>query len=148
MVGKIVEDFTLKDQNSNDFNLYTNLNQKVLLVFYPKDDSLICSRQLTDYNLNLKLFENHNIKVVGINTGNVSEHKSFCEKKGLNFPILSDNDKKISKQYEALNLLGQNKRKLVLIDENKKIIYEQTVLSISYLNTDEIISSLKKLKII
>lgn len=85
MVGNIVEDFTLRDHFSNDFNLYKNLNQKVLLVFYPKDNLLICTRQLADYNGNLEIFKNFGIKIVGVNIDEVLEHKSFCEKKDVTF---------------------------------------------------------------
>lgn len=148
MLGNIVEDFTLKDQYSNDFNLYKNLNQKVLLVFYPKDNSLVCSRQLADYNGNLEIFKNYGIKIVGVNIGEVLEHQSFCEQKGLKFPILSDIEKKVRRRFKALNLFGMNNRKIVLIDENKKVIFEKTMLSISYLDTDEIIRALKNDKII
>ena len=57
MVGNIVENFILKDQNGNDFNLYENLYRIILLVFYPKDNSPVCTRQLTNYNLNKAEFE-------------------------------------------------------------------------------------------
>lgn len=148
MLGKIAENFILLDQYSNTFNLYENLNQKILLVFYPKDDTPVCNMQLLDYDMNLDLFHKHNIKVVGINIGDVSEHKSFCEKKGFNFAILSDSEKKVSKMYNALNIFGQNKRKLVLIGEDKKILYEHTVPSFLFTNTDKVIEALQRLKII
>jgi peroxiredoxin Q/BCP len=50
MVGDIARDFTLNDQSGLAFNLYSNLSRKLLLVFYPKDNTPVCSKQLTDYS--------------------------------------------------------------------------------------------------
>jgi len=147
MVGDPVENFILKDQDGKDFSLYDNLNQKVLLVFYPKDNTSVCNLQLTNYDLNYESFEKYNIQLVCINTADVSEHKFYCERKGFKFPLLSDIDKKVSSRFDALTLLGQNKRKLVLIGTDRRILYEKTVLSFLYLNTEQIIKSLKELKI-
>lgn len=147
MVGELVDNFILKDQDGNDFNLYENLNKKILLVFYLKDNTTVCNLQLTNYDLNYESFEKNNIQVIGINIAGVSEHKSYCEQKGFKFPLLSDIDKKVSTRFDALNLLEQNKRKLVLIGIVKRILYEKTVLSFLYLNSGQIIKSLKELEI-
>lgn len=147
MVGELVDNFILKDQDGNDFNLYENLNKKILLVFYPKNNTPVCNLQLTNYDLNYESFEKNNIQVIGINIAGVSEHKSYCEQKGFKFPLLSDIDKKVSARFDALNLLEQNKRKLVLIGIVKRILYEKTVLSFLYLNSGQIIKSLKELEI-
>jgi peroxiredoxin len=147
MVGELAENFILKDQDGKDFSLYENLDKKVLLVFYPKDNTPVCNLQLTDYDLNYEDFEKNNVRIIGINTADVSEHKSYCMQKGFKFPLLSDGDKKVSAQFDALNLLGQNKRKLVLIGTDKKILYEKTVLSFLYVNAEQIIKSLKELEI-
>jgi peroxiredoxin len=125
MVGDISKNFSLKDQDRNQFELYKNLDNRVLLVFYPKDNSPVCTRQLSNYMKYLKEFEKNNIKIVGINTAESDSHFSFCNKLKLNFPVLSDISKQISKNYKALNLLGRNKRKLVLIDTNRRIIFEK-----------------------
>lgn len=148
MVGELAENFILKDQDGKDFKLYENLDKKVLLVFYPKDNTPVCNLQLTDYDLNYEDFEKNDVRIIGINTAAVSEHKSYCRQKGFKFPLLSDVDKKISVQFDALNLLGQNKRKLVLIGTDKRILYEKTVLSFLYVNAEQIFKSLKELEII
>ena len=148
MIGDKVENFVLKDQNGNDFDLYKNLNQIVMLVFYPRDDSAVCSLQLKNYNLNIKNFSRDNIKIVGVNFGEVSEHKLFCDKMNFNFPILADVNKEISTRFSALNLWQQNKRKLILIGIDKRILFEKTVFSFLYLNAEQIRKLLKKLEII
>lgn len=143
MVGDIAKNFSLKDQYGNEFELYKNLDKKILLVFYPRDDSLVCTMQLTNYEQYLTEFEKYNIKVVGINTAAGDSHFSFCNKLRLNFPVLSDISKQISNNYKALNLLGINKRKLVLIDTNSKIIFEKTILPFYYLKASQILNEVK-----
>ncbi len=146
--GEIVEDFTLKDQFGNDFNLYENLDRMILLVFYPKDNSPVCTRQLTNYNFNKDEFEKHGIRVIAINPESFNSHMTFCDSVGREIKILSDDKKEIIRRFDAVNFIGLTKRKLVLISRDKKILYEKTTLSFYYLNTNKIIESLKKLNIL
>lgn len=143
-----VENFILNDQNEDKFELYKNLDKYILLIFYPKDNSMVCSKQLTNYQLNIQKFLEAGIQPVGINVESVESHKSFCELKGIKFPLLSDNDKSISKKFDALNLLSLNKRKLVLINSHKEIVYEKTTSILNYAETDKILRDLRSLNII
>ena len=145
MVEEIAEDFSLNDQYGNIFNLYENLDENILLVFYPKDDSPVCSMQLSNYQKEHQLLKKSGIKVIGINTNSEKSHKSFCNKLSLQFPLLSDKTKNVSKQFNALNIFGINKRKLVLINRNKKIEFEKTVLPNRYLPASIIIKLVKQL---
>ena len=145
MVGEIAEDFSLNDQYGNIFNLYENLDENILLVFYPKDDSPVCSMQLSNYQKEHKLLKKSGIKVIGINTNSEKSHKSFCNKLSLEFPLLADKTKSVSRQFNALNIFGINKRKLVLINRNKKIEFEKTVLPNRYLSASIIIKLAKQL---
>ena len=146
-VGDIVQNFILKDENGNDFELYKNLDKKVLLVFYPKDDTLVCSSQLSDYDKNIDEFINNDIRVVGISTDSVSSHYTFCNKLKLNFPLLSDTAKTVSKQFDAINLFGMRKRLLVLIGTNKKVLWTDSTLTVTYIKTREILEKAKLLSI-
>ena len=145
MVGEIAEDFSLNDQYGNIFNLYENLDENILLVFYPKDDSPVCSMQLSNYQKEHQLLKKSGIKVIGINTNSEKSHKSFCNKLSLEFPLLSDKTKNVSRQFNALNIFGINKRKLVLINRNRKIEFEKTVLPNRYLSASIIIKLAKQL---
>ena len=140
MVGDIAKNFSLQDQHGKEFELYKNLDKRVLLVFYPKYDSPVCTMQLTNYEQYLTEFEKSNIKIVGINIGESDSHFSFCNKLGLKFPVLSDKSKQISKNYKALNLLGMNKRKLVLIETNRQIIFEKTIFPFYYIKASQILN--------
>ena len=145
MVGEIAEDFSLNDQYGNIFNLYENLDENILLVFYPKDDSPVCSMQLSNYQKEHQLLKKSGIKVIGIKTNSEKSHKSFCNKLSLEFPLLSDKTKNVSRQFNALNIFRINKRKLVLINRNRKIEFEKTVLPNRNLSASIIIKLAKQL---
>lgn len=147
MVGNIAPDFTLPDQNGNEFNLYKNLNKNVLIIFYPKDNTTVCSTQLRDYQHNIEKFADLNVQLIAINTADIDSHRSFCEKISIEFPILSDDQGKVSKLYKAINFLGINKRMVVLIGTDKKIKLVKKMLSINYSSSDELINVINSLRI-
>jgi len=145
--GDLVSNFVLKDENGNDFELYENLDKLVLFAFYPKDDTLVCSSQLSDYNKNLNDFIRSGVRVIGISTDSVESHSNFCRKLKLNFPLLADEDKTVSKQFDAVNFLGMNKRLLVLIGTDKKVLWIDSTMSITYIKTEEILEKVKLISI-
>lgn len=137
--GDVVANFVLKDEKGNEFDLYKNLDKKVLLAFYPKDDTPVCSTQLAEYNDNLDEFAKKGIKVVGISTDSIKSHSNFCNKLKLKFPLLADTDKKVSKLYDAINFMGFNKRLLVLIGTDKKVIWTDSTLPVTYIKAADIL---------
>lgn len=147
-IGMMVENFQLPDQNNNIFDLYENLDQDVLLAFYPKDNTPVCTKQLVDYSLNQKELDKFRIKIIGINFDTVESHKSFCANNKIDFPILSDHDKRVSKYFDAVNLLGQNKRKLVLVGKNKLIKFERATLPMFFVDTRQLLNDLRKTQLI
>jgi thioredoxin-dependent peroxiredoxin len=142
MIGNVAPDFLLKDQNGRKFHLYEELNKIVVLVFYPKDDSPVCTMQLVDYQKNLESFSKAGINVVGINTESEDSHRRFRDKCSLGFPLLSDPEKKVSKDYDALNILGINKRKIVVIDTDKNIVFEKVNFPFNFISSVEILDQL------
>lgn len=143
MASGKVENFILKDQSGNDFELYKNLNKAVLLIFYPKDKSTVCSRQLENYQKNIDLLNAADIQPVGINIESVDSHNSFCSMKNIQFPLLSDKNKEVSRRFNALNLFSVNKRKLVLINTAGEIAYERNIPVFKYDNAPKILEDLR-----
>jgi thioredoxin-dependent peroxiredoxin len=92
-------DFTLPDSEGNKVSLSAFTGKRVLLVFYPADDSPVCTT------------------ILGINTDSIDSHKQFGEKNSLPFTLLSDHDKRVSESYDAIAFLGISQRAYVLIDE-------------------------------
>lgn len=147
-LGDTVENFVLKDQYNVDFDLYTNLDRDILLVFYPKDNTPVCTKQLVDYSLNQKELDSYGIKIVGVNIDPVDSHNEFCQNNKIDFPVLSDPDRIVSTRFDALNILGQNKRKLVLIGKDRKIKFERSTLPIFFVDTRQLLSELRKTQLI
>jgi peroxiredoxin Q/BCP len=129
-IGKKVKDFTLLgiDEKGREkkFSLSDFKGNKVLLYFYPADDTPGCTKQACDFRDNLnRLLSLDGIKVVGVSPDDLDSHIKFKEKHVLNFPLLSDKDLKIMKSFDAYgekNLYGKIvqgvKRSTFLIDEN------------------------------
>jgi len=124
--GAHAPDFSLPS-TQGEIRLSDRLKHKsVLLVFYPGDDTPVCTKQLCDYRDNLASFEKLGVDVLGINPQSLASHEKFAKKHGLSFPLLSDEDRRVCKQYGANGLLGMTKRALVLIGQDGKIRWQKT----------------------
>jgi peroxiredoxin len=99
--------------------------------------------QMNDYTKNLQIFEKNNISLIGINSNSENEHLNFCNNLRISFPLLVDSNKQVTKKFNALTILGTTKRKLVLINTDRKIIFEKNTLSLFYLNTSKILDTLR-----
>ncbi len=127
-VGKKAPSFKLNDQNGNTISLNDYKGKKVVLYFYPKDNTPGCTKEACDYRDSIKEIEKHNAIVIGISADSISSHKNFSGKYNLPFPILSDEDKKVIESYSVWkekNMYGKKymgiERTTVIIDENGKI---------------------------
>ena len=98
-IGMKAPDFTLKDKNGNDFTLFSLLGKKVVLYFYPKDNTPGCTRQACAFAGAYKQFEAKGVEVVGISKDSVASHVKFAEKYALPFILLSDPDRVAIEAY-------------------------------------------------
>lgn len=137
-LGQAAPDFTL-DSTAGPIRLAERLESNaVLLVFYPGDDTPVCTRQLCDYRDNLEVFRELGVDVLALNPQSLESHASFAEKHDLPFPILSDADGAVCKAYGASGLLGMTKRALFLIDRAGRVRYRQVDLPIFRRKADEL----------
>ena len=98
----------------------------VLLVFYPGDDTPVCTKQLCNYRDNLDVFRDIGVQVIAINPQSEDSHRKFAEKHRFPFPVVADTDKSVCRQYGALNFLGMAKRALVLVGRDGRIKWRRT----------------------
>lgn len=127
-------DFTLEDQNKNKVSLSDFRGKKVVLYFYPKDNTPGCTVQAKTYKEYFDQFDKENVVVIGVSKDTAASHKRFMEKYDLPFILLAD------PQREVLNLYGVQKEKTMfgkkvmgtlrntfLIDENGVVleVYEK-----------------------
>src|SRR5258705_7497625 len=98
----------------------------VLLVFYPGDDTPVCTKQLCNYRDNLGIFSDLGVQVIAINPQSEDSHRKFSDKHQFPFPVVSDAGKAVCNQYGAINFLGMAKRALVLIGRDGRIKWRKT----------------------
>ena len=122
--GDLAPDFTLPATTEESVTLSQYRGQKnVVLAFYPFDWSPVCSLQLPGLQENLHKFKEWNTQVLGISIDSRHSHKAFAEHLGLEFPLLSDFDKKVCQAYGVLREGGFAERALFVIDRQGVIRY-------------------------
>lgn len=104
-VGAIAPDFILNDQNGQPVRLYDALRQgSVVLFFYPKDNSPLCSKQVQAFRDAYPALQQLGASVFGISSDSAKSHQQFIANQQLNFPLLSDPDQQVRTQYGAQTL--------------------------------------------
>ena len=98
-IGMKAPDFTLVDQHGAQVSLSDFLGRKVVLYFYPKDNTPGCTRQACAFAENYESFRARNIAVIGISKDSVASHVKFAEKYSLSFTLLSDPDRQAIEPY-------------------------------------------------
>ncbi|MCX8010054.1 MAG: peroxiredoxin, partial [Ignavibacteria bacterium] len=93
----------------------------VVIYFYPKASTPGCTKQACGIRDNWNKFKENNIQVFGISVDNKEDISKFIDNYNLNFPLLSDNDKSVSKAYGVLNKFGVSSRVTFIIDKDGKI---------------------------
>jgi len=127
-LNELAPDFTLLDQNGNQHKLSDYRGKKVILYFYPKDDTPGCTTEACQFNEILPNFQRTEAVVLGISADTPESHKKFAEKYNLNFTLLSDPDKEVIQKYgvwKEKNMYGKKTfgivRTTFIIDEEGKI---------------------------
>ena len=127
-VGDKVPSFDSTDQNGNSFNLDKFKDQKIVLYFYPRDNTSGCTAQACDLRDNFQEFKNNNYVIVVVSTDSPKSHVKFIEKNNLPFDLIADEDKSVHKLFGTWvekKMYGKTymgtARKTFLIDENRII---------------------------
>lgn len=126
--GTVAPDFTVKDANGETVRLKDLRGQKVVLYFYPKDDTPGCTKEACAFRDAFADYKKRNIKVLGVSLDSEASHKKFAAKYKLPFTLLADTDHAISdaygvygqKKFMGRSYMGVN-RMTFLIDEKGKI---------------------------
>lgn len=100
-VGTIAPDFELPDQNGEMHSLKDYRGKKVILYFYPKDNTPGCTKQACGYSERYPQIQEKGAVVLGVSKDSVASHKRFEEKYGLQFPLLSDTERKVIEAYDV-----------------------------------------------
>ena len=144
-MGKQAPDFTLRDGAGNDWTLGDHRGKTVVLLFYPGDNTPVCTAQLCSVRDHWSEYQATGAEVVGISTDTVESHGGFAEKHSLPLRLLSDPDGRVSAMYDMKSWLpGRSARGVVVIDKEGKIAYSKAQpLSIFKPKDDEILEAIQ-----
>ena len=145
-IGKEAPDFTLNDGEGNGWTLSDQKGKTVVLLFYPGDNTPVCTAQLCSVRDHWSEYLATGAEVVGVSTDTVESHKGFAEKHSLPLRLLSDPDGKISAQYGMKSWLpGRSARGVVVIDKEGKIAYSKVQpLSIFRPKDDDVLAAISR----
>jgi peroxiredoxin Q/BCP len=145
-IGDMAPDFEGSTSNGTIVRLKDYLGKKnVVLYFYPKDDTRGCTLEACSFRDKLNSLRALWTEVVGVSVDSLESHRQFAEKHNLNFPLVSDHEKRISQIYGALSDDGsQAERMTFIIDRQGRIAKVFTKVDVTK-HTDEVVAALKQL---
>ena len=146
-VGDRAPDFTLSGTGGQQYSLAEFRGKPVVLVFYPGDDTPVCTKQLNSYNDGLSQFTDLGAQVLAISAQDVDSHDRFSAKHGgFAFPLLADTDKAVAASYGTLGPLGFPRRSVFIVDGDGVIRYaHRAIAGLTYRPVSELVSLLSKL---
>jgi peroxiredoxin Q/BCP len=134
--------FTAKDQKGNLVKLTDFKGKKVVLYFYPKDDTPGCTKEACNFRDNFNLLKKKGIEVIGISTDSVKSHGKFADKYELPFTLVADEDKTIvtaygvwgEKKFMGKTYMGTSRTTFII---NEKGIIEHIITKVDTTNSTE-----------
>lgn len=145
-VGDPAPDFELPGTGDRTYSLADFAGRPLVLVFYPGDDTPVCTKQLNSYNDGLDQFDELDAQVVGISAQDVGSHEKFSDKHGFGFPLLSDPDKTVAAAYGTLGPIGFPRRSVFIIDADGIVRYaHRAIAGLTYRPVSELLGALGKL---
>jgi len=145
-VGDQAPDFTLPGTGGRDYSLAEFRGQPVVLVFYPGDDTPVCTKQLNTYNDDLEQFSDMNAQVIGISAQDTGSHDAFAGKHGFDFPLLADTDKTVAGLYGTLGPIGFPRRSVFILDGDGIVRYaHRAIAGLTFRPVSELIGELEKI---
>jgi thioredoxin-dependent peroxiredoxin len=143
-VGDEAPEFELPGTGERSYALREFRGRPVVLVFYPGDDTPVCTKQLSTYSHDLSQFESVGAQVLAVSPQGVDSHERFAGKLGLGFPLLADSDKAVAQAYGTLGPLGFPRRSVFVIDAAGVIRYaHRAIAGLTYRPTGELVAAVR-----
>ncbi len=141
-IGQRAPEIDLPDQHGQRWRLQGQGGKVVVLLFYPADETPVCTKQLCSVRDHWESYLETGAEVVGINTDSVEKHQRFAARHNLPLRLLSDEGGQVVRAYAMRDLLGV-KRGVVVIDRHGTIRYRRTVLPIFRPSDDEVLAAIR-----
>ncbi len=152
-IGTPAPDFALQgtdgtDEGRRTYRLSEYLGTPVVLVFYPGDNTPVCTRQLNEYTAEIDAFEGVGAQVLALSPQDVPSHDAFADKQGgFGFPLLADTDKAVGDAYGILGPLGFYRRSVFVVDAEGKVSYShRAIAGLTFRPTDELVQAVEAAK--
>lgn len=146
-VGDVAPGFTLPGTGAREYSLSDYKGQPVVLVFYPGDDTPVCTKQLNSYNDELSMFDSVGAQVLAISAQDVASHEDFSSKHGFGFPLLADTDKTVAALYGTVGPLGFPRRSVFVIDATGVIRYaHRAIAGLTFRPVAELVAAVEAAK--
>ena len=144
--GQPAPDFTLKDSGGDDWRLSDQRGRVVVLLFYPGDETPVCTRQLCAVRDRWEDYSGTGAEVVGISTDSVESHRKFAEHHGLPLRLLSDPDRRVAAMFGAKSWLpGRAARAVVVIDAGGRVRHNKAQpISLFRPKDDEVLAAVRQ----
>jgi peroxiredoxin Q/BCP len=144
-VGEPAPDFELPGTDG-PFHLSEHRGERVVLLFYPGDNTMVCTKQFCSYRDRADDFAALDATVVGISKQVLDSHKGFIEKNGLTVPLLADVDGKVAGAYSAYSQRLGTKRAVIVIDEQGVVRHRHDhLLGLDFQSVDDLKTALEAL---
>jgi thioredoxin-dependent peroxiredoxin len=144
-VGDPAPDFELPGTGGRSYSLHEYRGTPVVLVFYPGDNTAVCTTQLNAYSSDIDQFEGLGAQVLAVSPQDVASHEQFsCKQGGFTFPLLADVDKEVGRAYAVVGPLGFYKRSVFVIDAEGVVRYaHRSAHGLTFKRTDELVAALR-----
>jgi peroxiredoxin len=143
-VGDPAPDFTLPGTGGRTYRLSDYRGQPVVVVFYPGDETPVCTKQLNTYNDDLTRFADIGAQVLAISPQDMASHERFATKYGFEFPLLADVGKEVAGRYGTLGPLGFPRRSVFVVDGGGTIRYaHRAIAGLTFRPVDELVEAVK-----
>src|SRR5688572_19117953 len=143
-VGDVAPDFTLPGTSDRDYSLSSYRGQPTVLVFYPGDNTPVCTMQLNTYNSDLHLFADLGAQILAISPQSVESHERFANVHGFGFPLLADEDLTVGRAYGILGPVGFYRRSVFVVDADGILRYaHRATAGLTFRRTAELVDAVK-----
>jgi len=144
-VGEQAPDFELPGTDGT-FKLSDHRGERIVLLFYPGDNTMVCTKQFCSYRDRAEDFAGLDATVVGISSQDLGSHEAFSAKYALNVPLLADVDRAVARKYDAFSQRLGVKRAVIVIDEHGIVRHRHDHrLGLDYQSVDELRAMLETL---
>lgn len=143
-VGNVAPDFELKEGSGNLWRLSEQKGKAVAMVFYPRDETPVCTKQMCSMRDRWADYESTGAEVVAVSVGSVESHKKFADHHKLPQRLLADERGEVTRLYNVKSLLGGSQRAVIVIDPNGVIRYRKSVFPIFRPSDDEVINAIRE----